>query len=172
MAVVEDSLGGGGGGGGLPVDTATNRQARGLTSERLASWDRSNCRKVLDVDKAKLTGVADSVNFYKATKDSAYANLTQDAVVNNGSSTTLANTGQFGDFARTILGDTQVAVALYANFYSETKGQQQNTLLHELLHAIGWGHDNLVTSYRSSGLRGEFDISDWLERDCLPARKR
>jgi len=111
------------------------------------------------------------VNFFNATAGSDYANLEQRQVVDNDIRTTLANSGGYGSFATTILGDTMVAVALHANFYSANDQQQQNTLLHEMLHAIGWEHDTLVATFGSEGLQGVFDISDWLQRDCKPVQK-
>ena len=62
-------------------------------------------------------------------------------------------------------------MALYANFYSAGDSAQQNTLLHEMLHAIGWTHQSLVDAFSNSGLQGVSDISDWLERDCQQPKK-
>src|SRR5262249_31329854 len=140
-------------------------------SKRLQAWDESHCSKVLGIDRANLLFAGKRVNFYDATSESAYAEVKQRQVVDNESELTLAGSRALGDWAVTIKGSSKIAVALYANFYSANAGQQQNTLLHELLHAIGWDHDALVGSFASQGLQGIFDISDWLERDCQKAKR-
>lgn len=143
----------------------------GLIDTRLTDWDSSNCAKVLGIDRNTLWDVAhNKINVYDARSDSSYATLRQRDVVDNVVDTTLANSRDIGAWAVTIKGTTTVAVAFYANFFLADNQQQQNTVLHEMLHAIGWSHDTLVEQFSSNGLRGVFDISDWLQRDCAPIR--
>jgi len=64
------------------------------------------------------------------------------------------------------------AVLLGANYFSNNDPSfQQNTLLHELLHAYThWDDKEIFAAFAGYGLKnihgGTIDIADWLKNDC------
>ena len=167
--------GGTGGGGGRPVDAATDQQARGTLNERLANFASSNCAKVFDsviegYTTSGFVAYANTTEFYNA-RSASFGNLTQNQVVGNGVQTTLNNSVPYGVDAVTIWGSGGNAVLLGANYFSGTRVSQQNTLVHELLHAYThWSDPEIFDAFKDYGLAhvnpGSSDITDWLRNDC------
>jgi hypothetical protein len=164
--------GGGGGGDANPITT----QARLILNKRLANFVSSNCDKVFNnviesYTTKSFSSTIDKTDFYQV-RNASHGNLTQDQVVNNGVKTTLNNSVPYGTDAVTIWGPNTTAVLLGANYFSNTDSMfQQNTLLHELLHAYThWNDKEIFDAFKHYGLKqmnpGTGDITEWLKNDC------
>jgi RHS repeat-associated protein len=170
--------------GPVPIDSVTNSLARRLLAKRLEGFEETNCGTLLareGVAAQALRETARNTNFYDARLSSGYSEWSEDYLVGNRNSTPIRSSFPFGAFAGVIRGGGGVAgkhaVLLYANFYGHVGPQtldagraleweQGNTLIHELLHILGWSHDRLVKIFREHGLADASDISDWVGRDC------
>ncbi len=161
---------------GDPVDAATNQQARGRLNERLANFASSNCAKVFDsviedYTTSDFVSYVETTQFY-AARSPSFGNLTQNQVVGNGVQTTLNNSLPYGWDAKTIWGPAGNAVLLAPNYFSNTnQAFQQNTLLHELLHAYThWNDHEIFEAFKDYGIKqvnpGAGDIFEWLKNDC------
>jgi len=170
------------GGPGRPKDSKTNASARGLLDQRLEGFADSNCFKVLSHEGVRVQDILDNYlneNFFDVRQGSAYASLTLSQIGISSSSTATLNNILGGADAKTVgtLGSastTGVLVGTQYFFSGSTDTLRMNSLLHEMLHALGGFDDAQILGnayFLANGLinKGYGDtsgISDWLSRDC------
>jgi RHS repeat-associated protein len=173
---------GGGGGGGAKIDSATNANARGLLKQRLTNFKDSNCWKVLSHEGVGVQNILDHYddeNFYDVRSGSQFADLTLSDIGISSSDKTTLNAILGSADAKTVgtLGSTSTSAVLLGDQYffsGNTDAIRMNSLLHELLHALGGFTDLQVLNnsyFLKNGLvdKGYGDtsgITDWLSRDC------
>lgn len=138
---------------------------------RLASFSSSNCNKVFSVigsyGTKDFVADANTTEFFNVANPQ-YANLTQQQVSGNGSTTTLGQALASGQAATTIINGASPAVLLGANFFSSANSTYQGNVL---LHAYtGWNDSEIFAKFANYGLtnpnQDTEDISAWLSTDC------
>ena len=186
---VSPDPGGGGGGGGpspeRPIDATTSTNARGLLKQRLADFKDSNCWKVLGHEGVRLGNILDNYsneNFYDVRSGSQFANLTLPDVGILSSDPTTLNAMLGSADAKTVgsLGSARTTAVLLGTQYffsGNTDEIRQNSLLNEMLHALGGFKDTQILTNKYFLQNGLIDksvgkildtsgITDWLSRDC------
>ncbi|MEO7652313.1 MAG: RHS repeat-associated core domain-containing protein, partial [Bryobacteraceae bacterium] len=150
-----------------PYDAMTTSIRKVQLSNRLNSLGNDCVRAFADAGYtvSSLKASADAISYYDGQPQSQYSNYTENAIVGNNSARPVGDHPLVISLERS-WGLTQKLSFFYANFYGATDWQQQNTLLHELFHVLGYPHEEIVAKFSSSGLANESDISAWLERDC------
>ena len=148
-----------GGGASPAVDQNTNSNARGLLKQRLVNFKDSNCWKVLSHEGIKVQNILDHYNdenFYDVRDGSQFANQTQANIGIAGSDQTTLSASLGGSDAVTVgtLGSASTTAVLLGKQYfftGNTDANRQNSLLHEMLHALGGGTDTgiLTNKYLS-----------------------
>jgi RHS repeat-associated protein len=170
---------------GRQVDSSTNSNARGLLATRLKGFQSSNCWNILSHEGVKVQNIVTNYsneNFYDVEGGSAYADLTLAQIGIAGSGNSTLNEILNGADAKTVgtLGSvSSSAVLLGAQyFYSgNTDAIRMNSLLHEMLHALGGFTDTQILNdayFLQNGLVNQSvgnvldtsGITDWLGRDC------
>ena len=146
---------------------------------------RSDQWKVLSHEGIKVQNILDHYNdenFYDVRDGSQFANQTQANIGIAGSDQTTLSASLGGSDAVTVgtLGSASTTAVLLGKQYfftGNTDANRQNSLLHEMLHALGEGTDTGILTnkyFLQNGLVnksvGNFldtsGISDWLSRDC------
>jgi RHS repeat-associated protein len=164
------------------VDKATTDRARGLLDIRLKNFRESNCWKVLAAGGVKVENIMKNyskMNFYDVRSESEYANLTQSQIgLPSSDKTSLRKI--LGDDDAAVVGTlgsaTTTAVLVGKQFFHtrETDTNRMNSMLHEMLHALGGKKDSQILNnahFLKNGLvnKGWGDtggITEWLARDC------
>ena len=196
---VSDQTTGGGGGGNAPeiagggggegpepgpaVDASTNVNARGLLRQRLANFKDSNCWKVLSHEGVKVQNILDnytSENFYDVRSESQYGSMTLSDIGISSSNSTPLNALLGSADAKTVgtlgtAGATAVLVGSQYFYSGNTDAARMNSLLHEMLHALGGFTDSQILNdsyFLKNGLvnKGYSDtsgVTDWLGHDCM-----
>jgi hypothetical protein len=163
-----------GGGNGRVTDSSTDILARQVLSAKLKGFASSNCNKVFNqvidgYSTGGFVGEIYSTEFYDVTK-TQLGSLTQDQVVGNGNNQSLSGTVGSG-LAATIQSSSAAAILLGTNFWTDTASDQQNVLLHELLHVdTNWSDPEIFNNFAAYGLSklnfGSGDITAWISTDC------
>src|SRR6185437_8795323 len=164
------------------VDASTNGNARGLLKTRLQGFKSSNCASVLGHEGVNVQNILDNYqneDFYDVRSGSAYANLTESAIgISSSSTAPLSQTLGSSDavVVGTLGSSSTTAVLLGTQYFfsGNTDAIRMNSLLHEMLHALGGFTDSKIMNdayFLKNGLvnKGYNDtsgISDWLSRDC------
>jgi hypothetical protein len=171
------------------VDFKTNQFARSLLQKRLTGFADSDCYDVLQeggIDPDKIINNYSSVLFFDARDTSPYSDVPLSYIVKGDTSGQTIG-GSAGPRATTISGTKDVLLGgdfFGVNLNRLSSAQlagfqldQQNTLLHEVIHALtGLSDNNLFTNqvflqngldnsdYKNFGNTGAF--TDWLKNGC------
>lgn len=169
--------------------------AQGLLRKRLAGFDRTGCGRVLKrfgMSEAEILTEMRQTRFLDGRPGSPDAKRTQDQLMGNHLDDALEDTVSGSVIAATLFIDLganhqrtsdpnhKATVVIGADFFGGcqlnghfgySEKEQQNSLLHEMIHVITAGVDgDIFTTFKESGLTRDggptHPITVWLMRDC------